>query len=101
MSQTKQEIISDIKGYMANFPSNKSSDWYVGIAAIPRERLFIDHNVNEKNGVWIFREAQSSNSAREVEQYFFDQLKTSGGPGGGDSTTKFVYAYLITSTTKE
>jgi len=59
MAKTKQEIISDIKAYMANYPSTKYSDWYVGIAAIPRDRLFIDHSVDEKNGAWIFREAES------------------------------------------
>ena len=100
MAETKQKIISDIKNYIANFPNTKYSSWYIGIAAKPRERLFIDHNVDEKNGFWIFREALSSDSAREVEEYLINQLKTKGDVGGGDNTTKFVYAYIITSTTK-
>ncbi|GIW62200.1 MAG: hypothetical protein KatS3mg090_0026 [Patescibacteria group bacterium] len=49
MAKTKQEIISEIKSHMAQC-GGSYSDWYVGIATDPRERLFIDHNVDEKNG---------------------------------------------------
>jgi hypothetical protein len=97
MVKTKQEIISDIKNHIgSNF-----NNWYIGIAADPRQRLFVDHNVDEKNGSWIFREAQSSNEARDTEIYLIDKLGTKGDSGGGDNTTKFVYAYRITSTTRE
>jgi len=97
MVKNKQEIISDIKNYIGSDFSN----WYIGIATNPRQRLFIDHNVNEDNGRWIYREAQSSNDARDIEIYLIDKLGTKGDSGGGDNTTKFVYAYLITSNTKE
>ena len=59
------------------------------------------NRVNEQSGAWIYCEALSSDAAREVEQYFIDQLKTDGGPGGGDRTTRFVYAYRKTSSTVE
>ena len=97
MAKTKQEIISDIKNYIGNNFSN----WYIGIAADPRRRLFIDHNVDKENGRWIFREALSSNEARDIEIYLIDNFRTKGDSGGGDNTTRVVYAYLITSTTRE
>ncbi len=101
MAQNKQDIIADIKAYIAKFSGTKYSDWYVGIASDPKQRLFVDHCVNEQSGAWIYCEALSSDAAREVEQYFIDQLKTDGGPGGGDRTTRFVYAYRKTSSTVE
>ena len=97
MAKTKQEIISDVKNYIGNNFSN----WYIGIAADPRQRLFVDHNVDEKNGNWIFSKAQSSDEARDIEMYFIDNLRTKGDSGGGDDTTEFVYAYFTTPTTQE
>jgi len=97
MAKNKQEIISDVKKYI----SNNSSSWYIGIASDPKQRLFVDHNVDKKNGHWIFREAKSSTEARDIEIYLIDNLRTKGDSGGGDNTTKYVYAYFITSTTKE
>ena len=97
---TNDQIITEINAYMQKFTGRANSDWYVGIAAAPRDRLFIDHCVDEKNGVWIFRQAASDSCAREVESAYhaagFD-----GGPGGGDRTTVFVYAYLKTRSTED
>jgi hypothetical protein len=76
------------------------SQWYIGIAAAPRQRLFNDHCVTENGGAWIYRECSTSSAAREIEEYFI-QLGMQGGPGGGDATTKYVYAYKITQTTRE
>ena len=47
MAKSKQEIIKDIEGYIAKRVGD-IDDWYVGIAANPRERLFDDHSVDEK-----------------------------------------------------
>lgn len=100
MVKTKQEIISEIKSYMAQC-GGRYSDWYVGIATDPRKRLFNDHNVDEQNGAWIYREGENSTSAREVEDYFVNILGTDGGPGGGDYSSWYVYAYKKTSYTNE
>ncbi|PIQ92489.1 MAG: hypothetical protein COV70_00475 [Parcubacteria group bacterium CG11_big_fil_rev_8_21_14_0_20_39_22] len=100
MTNTKESIKVDIKAYIQN-NGGAYSDWYVGIASDPKERLFTDHNVSEKGGAWIYREAESSSAAREVEEYFINTLGTDGGSGGGDYSTKSVYAYKKTSTTKE
>lgn len=100
MANTKESIKTDIKAYIQQ-NGGAYSDWYVGVASGPRERLFNDHNVAEKGGVWIYREAESSSAAREVEEYFINTLRTDGGSGGGDYSTKSVYAYKKTSTTNE
>jgi hypothetical protein len=96
----KQQVINVIHAHMAKYPSTKNPNWYVGIAADARERLFSGHSVDEKNGVWIYELADSSNVAREVETAYHN-AGCKGGPGGGDNSTDKVYAYVITSTTKE
>jgi hypothetical protein len=96
---TQSQIITDINTYMTGFGKSNSA-WYVGIAADARHRLFSAHSVDEKNGAWIFRQADSHTIARSTEKAYHD-AGFSGGPGGGDNSTVYVYAYLITSTTKE
>lgn len=76
------------------------SNWYCGIASEPRQRLFVDHNVDEKNGSWIYKDAGSENAARQIEQHFLNK-GCKGSGGGGDYTTHYVYAYRITSSTRE
>lgn len=99
MAKSKEEIIEDIEDHIAN-RGGDLDEWYVGIAAKPRERLFDDHSVDEDNGFWIHRRASSDSVAREIEQYFLDQ-GAQGGTGGGDEDTTAVYAYKITSSTRE
>lgn len=99
MASDKQTTISDIKSYVAN-NGGYYSEWYIGIAADPRQRLFDDHAVNEKGSAWIYRGCVNSAVAREAEDYFFG-LGMKGGPGGGDYSSKSVYAYRITSSTRE
>lgn len=75
-------------------------DWYIGIAKKPRERLFRDHNVSEQVDLWIYRQANSDTVAREIENFFLAK-GCKGGDGGGDHSTVYVYAYKITSKTRE
>jgi len=91
---TKKEIIDKFEDYM----SKPYSSWYVGISENPRNRLFKDHNVDEKNNRWTYNTASSSTIAREIEKYFLD-LGCDGGPGGGDKDAKAVYAYKKTTNT--
>ncbi|MBP9013924.1 MAG: hypothetical protein KBG22_09985 [Smithella sp.] len=93
------QIKQDIENYMRQF-GGRYSDWYAGVASDPRKRLFIDHNVDEKNGAWIFRDCGSDAVARNIEDYFLNK-GCKGGPGGGDYTTRYVYAYRIGSNTVE
>ena len=99
MVKNKGEVIADIEEYMESC-GGELDEWYVGIAAKPRKRLFDDHSVDEDNGNWIFVPATSSAVARRAEKYFLDR-GAQGGPGGGDEDTRFVYAYRITMETVE
>lgn len=92
MAKSKFDIIAAIDTYMRRF-QYKNSDWYVGIATDPRTRLFTDHNVDQKNGIWIYEQATSDSVAREVEQAYLD-TGHDGGSGGGDESSIFVYAYV-------
>lgn len=100
MANTKQQIITEIENYI-NKNGGGFSAWYAGIASKPRDRLFNDHGVKENGDVWIYREAVSSTVAREVEDYFVNVKGTNGGPGGGDSASRYVYAYKIKPHTRE
>lgn len=91
------DIIRDFVNYMDGVPY---SEWYVGITANPRKRLFNDHNVSEHSGVYICKDAGSESAAREIEGYFLN-LGTDGGGGGGDGSSRYVYAYRKTPTTNE
>jgi len=92
MAKEKQVIINEVNAHIQKEGSVYKA-WYVGISRDPRNRLFNDHNVSEKNSWWIFREATSSTVAREIESYFVNSLGTDGGTGGGDTSSKYVYAY--------
>ena len=60
------KIVSDI---LRHIGWDSKSDWYVGIASDASTRLFHDHNVDEKNGRWIYCDAQSETDARDTERY--------------------------------
>lgn len=99
MTYTKEQIINDINTYMRQH-GGTNPNWYVGIAEQPRERLFVEHNVSEENGSWIYRQATSSAVARSVEQAYLD-AGCDGGSGGGGLQTDYVYAYRKTAHTRE
>ena len=98
MGYTSQQIINDINAYMKQHGGTNAS-WYVGIATDAKQRLFVDHNVSENGGAWIYRQATSSAVARSVEKAYLD-AGCDGGSGGGDHGTDYVYAYKKTSSTE-
>ena len=73
---------------------------YVGIAKDPGDRLFHDHGVDRKLGQYTFFNAVTDDVARAVEQFLL-LFGFVGGPGGGSNDTTFVYAYVITDSTKQ
>ena len=82
MNAEELKIIQEIKDYV-NKCGGFFSSWYIGIVEDPEDRLFNEHNVNERNGNWIIRPTSSSATARNIEQYFLG-LGMDGGSGGGD-----------------
>lgn len=97
ISISEATIVNEIIQHVNKEGSHKSN-WYVGIASIPRDRLFNDHNVQE-NSWWIFRSAGNDFSARRIEKHLINTYGFDGGSGGGDSSTIFVYAYRKTHST--
>jgi hypothetical protein len=95
IAQTIRDLLAHIKSRGGRY-----SDWYCGIAAEPRHRLFVDHQVSEENGHWMYRSCATDDDAREVEAYFHE-LGCKGAGGGGDRHTRYVHAYRITSDTRE
>ncbi|MYK32028.1 MAG: hypothetical protein F4051_10005 [Boseongicola sp. SB0670_bin_30] len=96
---TVVEIVRDIRAHINKCGAGPYG-WYVGIAADPKDRLFNDHQVSERNGAWIHRPANSSASARKAEKQLLEDGHE-GGSGGGDENTTHVYAYKITASTDE
>ncbi|MDD5489629.1 MAG: hypothetical protein PHP25_03045 [Candidatus Moranbacteria bacterium] len=86
-------IANDIKGH-ADSEGSGYGNWYCGIATDPDTRLFNDHNVPKGEGKawWIKRNAGSSQTARDTEDYLL-RLGFDGNPGGGDYSTIHIYAY--------
>jgi hypothetical protein len=98
MTKSEMELRNEIKNFIdENGGSYKS--WYVGISSDPAKRLFNEHNVDEKNDVWIYDFAFSADVARKIEDYFVNYLGTDGGTGGGDEYSKGIYAYKKNSRT--
>lgn len=94
-----QQAILDIETYIRQ-NGGVYSAWYCGVATDPRQRLFRDHNVDEKSGTWIFRGLVSDTEARRVEAYFLAK-GCKGGAGGGDASSRSVYCYRITPSTRQ
>ena len=91
------QVINDFNNYIRQY-GGIYSQWYVGVASDPRDRLFSDHNVQERIDAWIYDNCGTDTAARKLEQYFLN-LGCKGGPGGGDYNTKYAYAYKITINT--
>ena len=98
-TMSSAQIVTKIIEYVAS-NGGSYSDWYAGIASDPKDRLFNSHGVQEHSGVWIYAPADSSQAARDAEQHLISRLGTDGGPGGGDLSTTWVYAYKKTYGTK-
>ncbi len=94
-----QQIANEIDNHIRSEGSGYLA-WYCGIASNSQKRLFNGHNVDEKGGWWIYRDAGSETSARAIEDYFIKK-GCKGASGGGDSATRYVYAYKVTVSTRE
>jgi len=94
MQTTQTRIIDRFVQYIEQ-SGGDFSNWYVGIAKNPRDRLFTDHTVVESGAGWIYDDAGNEQIARNIENYFLDVRRTQGGNGGGNSATKYIYAYRI------
>lgn len=99
MAKTAQDAYNDTLSHIQS-QGGPLSNWYCGITSNISNRLFGDHNVPEENHWFIFRECVNSEAARAVEKALLDQ-GCDGGPGGGDNSSVYVYAYLKSNITKQ
>lgn len=91
------DLLSDIINYIGY---DNKQNLYVGIATNPRDRLFVDYCVDERNGQWIYQNAVTETDARDTEKYLLEAYPFRGDVGGGFYPT-YVYAYKITTYTRE
>ncbi len=95
--QSVQSIIQEIDTHMVKSQVN-SAGWYVGITSDIEQRLFGYHQVPRQNHWFIYRRAFNDTDARNIEAAYH-KAGCKGAGGGGDSTTVYVYAYVITKQT--
>ena len=79
MGMSKEQIIKEITDHLATNKVKKWNEVYVGIAKDPQDRLFNGHRVQKDGDVWIYRQAFSSDDAREVEKILLEK-GADGGP---------------------
>jgi hypothetical protein len=96
---TPQQAVNDIEDHIRK-SGGLYSTWYCGVATDPVTRLFTDHGVRQNGDYWIYRQCADDAAARRVEQYFLAK-GCKGAPGGGDTSSRHVYAYKITSHSRE
>jgi hypothetical protein len=100
LANTEKQVVINIQNHM-NKEGGTPFEWYVGITNNPEDALFSRHNVSRLSGKWIYDACFNNQSARNVESYFINTIKTDGGPGGGDTYSLYVYAYRKTTSTSQ
>lgn len=89
VQQIKYEILAYIKEFGGDF-----HDWYVGVAADPKNEMFHQHKVNEQDDIWLYKQALTFKACNTIQQYFLVKLNTDGVPvTSGTEDTDCVYLY--------
>lgn len=89
VQQIKFEMISYIKEFGADF-----SQWYVGIANRPKEKMQHEHGVDENEDIWLYKQAVSFAACKTVQRYFIEKLQTDGKlVHEGNDDTDCIYLY--------
>lgn len=100
MAKDKETIKTTIQIFI-KMNGSKAPDWYVGITSDPEKRLFEEHGVKKNDTMsYIYEDCGNAEIAREIEDHFVNTFGTYGNPGGGDDSSRFVYAYKKMSYTK-
>ena len=83
MMMPKAEIISDIEAQIRR-KGGTYREWCVGIAKDPRAQLFEAHVIQDLHDGWLYREAFSATSAREVKNHFVVECGAAEDPESCD-----------------
>jgi len=98
-TKSRSEIIDDIEDFIER-NGGAFAEWYVGVAASPKLKLFKLHKLKDKGDVCISRRARDEYEAHEVAEYFRTIRKTKGPAGQPDETCLCVYSYKMKSHTR-
>jgi hypothetical protein len=100
MAKDFETIVNEMQEHLTKSGKRHYSDFYVGITNDVERRMFKEHNVPKENAWWIYRTAENSDIAREVEDHFL-RKGMRGNDGGGNDTSSIVYCYAVSPTTAE
>lgn len=76
------------------------SEFWIGIATDPVDRLTKGHGVDGTTP-WIYWNTPlHTDAVRQIEKFFLSK-GAKGGPGGGDNSTCYIYAYKISPKTRQ
>lgn len=101
MAKDFKTIVGEINSHLAKSGRRYYSDFYIGITNDVERRMFREHNVSKENTWWIYRTANNSSIAQDVENHFLKKGMRGNKDGGGDETTNIVYCYAVGPTTVE
>lgn len=89
VQEIKFEFLAFIKKHGGDF-----SDWYIGIAADPKDKLKAHHKVDQDKDAWTYKQALTFQACRTVQRFFQDKLNMDGEPLlRGDEDTDCVYLF--------
>lgn len=89
-----REIVADVTEHVADL-GDSYDEWYAGIATDWEDCVFDRHCVErDAKDTWIVRKAANEAKARKAEKKLH-KAGFDGGPGGGEESTRFVYAYKV------
>ena len=99
MIYSVQQIKFEILAYMKEFGGD-FNDWYVGIAADPKDIMFQTHKVHKEDDIWLHKQALTFTACKTIQKYFLEILKTDGEAVlEGDEDTDCIYLYKKSSRT--
>ncbi len=75
-------------------------DFFVGLTNDPKKRLFLEHNVDKNDGVYVYYKADSVNEAQQAFNELFT-LDMNGTPIKEKKAGEYVYCYHINGLTVE
>ena len=89
VQQIKFEILAYIKEFGGEF-----NEWYVGIAADPKKKMFEEHSVHKEEDIWLYKQALTFAACKTIQDYFLKILEVDGvSVTGGNEDTDCVYLY--------
>ena len=100
MKQSHTRIIEGILQKTIACKNFVVQDFFVGLTNDPNKRLFKEHKVDERGGLYVYFEASSNEEAKKAFNELME-LDMNGAPLPGCEPGKYVYCYHINGLTIE